>query len=58
MALNNGYKKDDILNMYNWLKYQQNNQGNNTKMYKNELHSPKWETTYVKLVGPRHSSGG
>jgi hypothetical protein len=31
IALNNGYKKDDILNLYNRLKYQQSNQGNNTK---------------------------
>jgi hypothetical protein len=31
MALSNGYKKDGITNLYNRLKYQQNNQGNNTK---------------------------
>jgi hypothetical protein len=31
IALNNGYKKNDILNLYNRLKYQKNNQGNNTK---------------------------
>jgi hypothetical protein len=31
IALNNGHKKDEILNLYNRLKYQQNNQGNKTK---------------------------
>jgi hypothetical protein len=42
IALNKGYKKDDITNLYNRLKYQQNNQGNNTKPEK------KWVTfTYT-----------
>jgi transcription initiation factor TFIIIB Brf1 subunit/transcription initiation factor TFIIB len=35
IAQNNGYKKDDILKLYNRLKYQQNNQENNTKMEQN-----------------------
>jgi hypothetical protein len=32
IALNNVYKKDGIFSLYNRLKHQQNNQGNNTKM--------------------------
>jgi hypothetical protein len=31
IALNNEYNKNDVLYLYNRLKYQQNNQGNNTK---------------------------
>jgi hypothetical protein len=31
IALNNGYKKGDILKLHNRLKYPQNNQGNNSK---------------------------
>jgi hypothetical protein len=42
IALSNGYKKDDILILYNRLKYQQNNQGNKTKT------EQKWVTfTYM-----------
>jgi hypothetical protein len=42
IALNNGHKKDEILNLYNRLKYQQSSQGNNTKM------AQKWVTfTYT-----------
>jgi hypothetical protein len=35
IALNNEYKKNDVLNLYNRLKYQQNNQANNTKTEQN-----------------------
>jgi hypothetical protein len=31
IALNNGYKNDDILNLYSRLEHQQNNQGSNNK---------------------------
>jgi hypothetical protein len=30
ITLDNGYKKDDIMNLHNRLKYRQRNQGNNT----------------------------
>jgi hypothetical protein len=42
-APNNGHKKDDIMNLHNRLKYQQNDQGSNTKT------EQKWVTfTYTR----------
>jgi hypothetical protein len=37
IPLNNGWKKDDILNLRNQLKYQQNNQGKNSKTGKKRV---------------------
>jgi hypothetical protein len=48
MALNNGYKKNDILILYNRLKHKQNNKGKNTEDDKKGLHSPTPEIIYVK----------
>jgi hypothetical protein len=43
LALNNGYKKNDILNLYDRLKHKQNNEGKNTE------EDEKWVTfTYTR----------
>jgi hypothetical protein len=36
IALNNGYEKNDILILYNWLKHKQNNKEITPKKIKNE----------------------